>query len=129
MTDCCVCLEFAVKYTSDVSESKCPHPVCADCYKQLDAKLCPLCRVPIKSLRLDIESAIYNITNFENVCILDYGEKVDEIIFDDYTDEIYFINYEMEHFKPLSKRMEIKQYYYQHLPKHKKIKTVFKYKY
>ena len=60
--DCCVCLEDNVDhYTQDFMLTKCKHPICKDCYTQLIISKCPLCRIPIYSLLVDIEKAIYNV--------------------------------------------------------------------
>jgi hypothetical protein len=61
-TNCCVCLDDNIEhYTQEVITTKCSHPICKNCYTQLIISECPLCRIPIYSLLVDIEKAIHNI--------------------------------------------------------------------
>ena len=98
MTDCCICLDNNVAhYASENITSICKHPVCLDCYKKLIENItgekakCPLCRVDIYSLRVDLDEALHHINNVRYESILEVGEKYDEILFID--DDIYIINY------------------------------------
>lgn len=62
--NCCVCLEDNVcHYTQEEMKAKCEHPVCKTCYFQLNQSECPLCRVSISSLLLDIQKAIFHVLN------------------------------------------------------------------
>lgn len=62
--DCCICLEDNVcHYTQEEIETKCEHPVCKNCYFQLPQSECPLCRISISSLLLDIKKAIFHVIN------------------------------------------------------------------
>jgi hypothetical protein len=63
--NCCVCLEDNVCHYTQEEEmkTKCEHPVCRTCYFQLPQAECPLCRMSISSLLLDIQKAIFHVSN------------------------------------------------------------------
>ena len=124
--DCCVCLEDNVDhYTQDFMLTKCKHPICKDCYTQLIISKCPLCRIPIYSLLVDIEKAIYNVlfvryekflNNIEYYdLIFLYGNwgvlvitKIKEYIFILYISKmIYMMTYYYLHCKPINSNKKI----------------------
>ena len=124
--DCCVCLEDNVLYyTQDFMLTKCKHPVCKECYIQLIISKCPLCRIPIYSLLVDIEKAIYNVlfvryekflNNIEYYdLIFLYGNwgvlvitKIKEYIFILYISKmIYMMTYYYLHCKPINSNKKI----------------------
>ena len=138
MIECCVCYDTAKKYTKIPSETKCEHPVCTDCFKQLlfkhcyeDGKKipCPLCRFPIESPELEVSSAIERIENLTYECIYDPSiDNCDEIIF--LEDDIVFINYEYEEIEKTSKRNRLRKFNYMNkiVPKNRNIRSIMKFR-
>ncbi len=119
-TDCCICLETSKKYTQEKNTSKCEHPVCEQCFKEMIEKECfqgkkkipcPLCRVEIESIEIELSSAISHIENVTYECIFDPTYDVcDEMIFLD--EEIIFVTYEDVEPDKISKKNEIKKFNY-----------------
>ena len=120
MIDCCICYETAKKYTQAPSDTKCQHPVCMDCFKQLLEKECyengkkipcPLCRADIESPEIEIASAIDQIENVTYACIYDSSVHIcDEIIFFD--EDIVFVNYEYYEPDKSSKKSQLRKFNY-----------------
>jgi hypothetical protein len=120
MIDCCICLDISIKYTQVPNSSKCEHPVCVDCFKQLLEKECyengkkipcPLCRAEIESPEIEISSAIEQVENVTYGCIYDPAiHTCDEIIFFD--EDIIFINYEYDEVEKTSRRNQVRKFNY-----------------
>lgn len=140
MISCCICLDDNMcNYTPECVNTICKHPVCVDCYKQLIEKTdinsgekakCPLCRVDIHSVQVEIEQAIYSINNISYECLIDLGqEQVEEIFFTE--DEIIVICLDDEILLHTTKKMEINQYKYLNRQKNgmrKRIKSMKSYR-
>ena len=119
-TYCCICLETSEKYTQKVSDTKCEHPVCKHCFKQMIEKECfqnqkkipcPICRTKIESPEIEIASAIDRIKNIRYECIYDPKFDIcDEIIFFD--EDIIFIIYEELEIYKTSKKTQLKKFNY-----------------
>jgi hypothetical protein len=118
-TDCCICFETSKKYTQKKTESKCEHPVCALCFKEMIEKECfqekkipcPLCRVDIESPEIEIASAIDRIETIRYECIYDPAIDIcDEMIFLD--EEIIFVTYEDIEIEKTSKKNQVKKFNY-----------------
>ena len=125
--DCCVCLEDNVEhYTQDFMLTKCNHPVCKDCYMQLIISECPLCRIPIYSLLVDIEKAIYNVLFVRYKTFLNDIEyydliflhgnwgvlvitKTKEYVFLYRSKMVYMLTYYYLHCKPINSNIILKQ--------------------
>lgn len=119
-TDCCICLEISEKYTQKASDTKCSHPVCKDCFKQMIEKECfqnqkkipcPLCRIEIESPEIEIASAIDHIKNVSYECIYDPTLDIcDDMIFFD--EEIIFVIYEDVEVVKTSRKNQLKKFNY-----------------
>ena len=114
--DCCVCLEDnVVHYTQDFMLTKCKHPVCKECYTQLLCNECPLCRIPIYSLLVDIEKAIYNILFVRYKTFLNDIEYYDLIFLYGNWGVLVITKNEFEYvFSYRSKMIYMMTYYYLH---------------
>ena len=116
--NCCVCLEDNVyHYTQEDIESKCEHPLCKNCYFQLNQQECPLCRIPISSLLLDIKKAIFHILNVRYEKLFGDVEYIN-ILFGYFGIDILLIIkdspvYEYSYIYK-SQREEMDKYYYLH---------------
>ena len=116
--NCCVCLEDNVcHYTQEEIETKCEHPVCKNCYFQLNQPECPVCRTNIHSLFMDIKKAIFNVLNvryenflgdieYSDILFGYFGIDILIIIKDDPVFEYSYL------YKSLKREME--KYYYLH---------------
>jgi len=120
MIECCICYETSDKYTQQPCETKCEHPVCVDCFKQMIEKECyekhkkipcPICRTEIESPEIEIAAAIFQVENVTYESIFDPSvDQCDEMIFLD--DDIIFINYEYYEADKTSKRSQIRKFNY-----------------
>jgi len=136
MIECCICYEISNKYTQQPSDTKCKHPVCVNCFKQMIDKecyeehkkiLCPICRIEIESPEIEISSAIDRVENITYECIYDQKvDKCDEIIF--LYDDIIFINYEYEEPDKTSMRSQLRKFNYMNkiVPKNRNRRSVMK---
>ena len=118
--ECCVCFENDKRYTQVKSDSKCQHPVCVNCFKEMIDKECfkgrkkipcPLCTVDIESPEIELASAIDHIENVSYERIYDPEIHIcDEMIF--LEDEIIFVTYEDIEIEKTSKKSEMKKFNY-----------------
>ena len=138
MIECCICFETCEKYTQQPSETKCEHPVCVGCFKQMIEKECyedhkkipcPLCRTDIESPEIEIAAAIDRVENVTYESIYDPSvDQCDEMIFLD--DDIIFINYEYEEPDKTSKRSQLRKFNYMNkiVPKNRNMRSVMKFR-
>lgn len=120
MIECCICYEKSEKYTQQPSKTKCEHPVCVDCFKQMIEKECyeehkkipcPICRTEIESPEIEIATAINQIENVTYECIYDPTvDQCDEIIF--LYDDIIFVKYEYDEPDKINKRNQLRKFNY-----------------
>ena len=111
--DCCVCLDNNVcHYTQEDIKTKCEHPVCKNCYFQLQNSECPLCRTDIYSIYIDVKKAIFNILNVRYEKLL--GDiNYSNLLFDMWGYEfIIILRRRREHPRMKRPRYEIEKYFY-----------------
>jgi len=110
--ECCVCYYICEKYTHIPTQTKCKHPVCVDCFKKIipnnNKKLCPLCRVEIRNLDIEISLAVNYIKNFKKsqIDLSSLLNQYDDIIF--YNSFITLVTYKKVLFTPTQIKKESK---------------------
>jgi hypothetical protein len=123
LIDCCVCLEENVSHYNQekdiiIQKSTCKHPVCKNCYFLLVKVECPLCRISIRNLLLDIKKAIFHILHIRYEKLLGDIKYID-IIFG-YND-IFIVEPTFEYcFMYKNAIKDIAKFYYLHNKPYKK---------